>query len=66
MIYISQCDYQRNKILRYVVVGVVIVVVIVIVIVVVIVIVIVIVTVTVIVCGAFILFRLAATTSRVL
>jgi hypothetical protein len=58
MIYISQCDYQRNKILRYVVVGVVIVVVIVIVIV--------IVTVTVIVCGAFILFRLAATTSRVL
>jgi hypothetical protein len=60
MIYISQCDYQRNKILRYVVVGVVIVVVIVIVIV------IVIVTVTVIVCGAFILFRLAATTSRVL
>jgi hypothetical protein len=62
MIYISQCDYQRNKILRYVVVGVVIVVVIVIVIV----IVIVTVTVTVIVCGAFILFRLAATTSRVL
>jgi hypothetical protein len=60
MIYISQCDYQRNKILRYVVVGVVIVVVIVIVIV------IVTVTVTVIVCGAFILFRLAATTSRVL